>query len=157
MTENLNGHLIRKSFHQIPKWSGELIEDNYGGKAVLDYHGEPVFAELYALRHFWESSYKGFWADTFRRRYRAQLPEHNEPKPMLPEFVQTMLSLISPSGKMTGTWDLLLWKGKQIYFVELKRKSKDKIRSTQIEFLERALAAGVPLENFEIFEWDVLE
>jgi len=35
---------------RFPKWQGAPILDTYGGKAVLDYHGEPVFAELFTLR-----------------------------------------------------------------------------------------------------------
>lgn len=52
-------------------------------------------------------------------------------------------------------WDLLLWKGKELQFVELKRSGKDRIRSTQVEFLKWALNVGFDLEHFEVWEWDV--
>ena len=48
---------------------------------------------------------------------------------------------------------MILWKEEELKFVELKRQGKDRIRQTQIDFLERALKNGIPIENFEIFEW----
>ena len=153
MTENINGRIIRKSFHKLKIWTGVEIRDSYGNKPVLDFNGNPLFAELFALRIFGENGYSGVWADTYRRTFRTELPEKKEPKIILPEFIKNELDKINPEGKMNGTWDLILWKNKEMKFVELKRKGKDKIRQTQIDFMERAIKAGVPIENFEIFEW----
>ena len=35
----------------------------------------------------------------------------------------------------------------------LRKKGKDKIRQTQIEFLKRALNSGFITADFEIYEW----
>jgi hypothetical protein len=64
---------------------------------------------------------------------------------------------INPDGKWRGTWDLLLWKGQEIKFVELKRKGKDKIKQAQIDFFERALNVGYVSGNFEFYEWEEIE
>ena len=153
MTENINGRVIMKTFQKLQIWTGIEIMDSYGNKPVLDYNGNPLFAELLALRIFKEKGFNGVWADTFSRTFRTELPEKKEPKIILPNFVQSELNKINPDGKLNGTWDLILWKNKELRFVELKRKGKDKIRPTQIDFLERALKTGIPIENFEIYEW----
>ncbi|MFZ4741692.1 MAG: VRR-NUC domain-containing protein [Bacteroidales bacterium] len=153
MTENLNGRVIRKTFQEIPIWKGNKIVDTYGNKTILDFNGNPLFAELFALRTFKEKGFSGVWADTYRRTFRTELPEKKETKISLPIFVTEKLNKINPNGKLSGTWDLILWKEEELKFVELKRQGKDRIRQTQIEFLERALKNGIPIENFEIFEW----
>ena len=153
MTENLNNIEIRKSFQELPIWTGAEIEDTYGNKPVLDYKGTPLFAELFALRIFKEKGFNGVWADSYRKTCRTELPEKKEPKITLPDFVKNQLDQINPDNKLSGTWDLILWKENEIRFVELKRKNKDKIRQTQIDFLDRATKYGIPIENFEIFEW----
>lgn len=82
------------------------------------------------------------------------MPEKNEAKVSLPDFVQSRLNQINPNGKLSGTWDLILWKNNSIKFVELKRKGKDKLRQTQIDFLNRAIKSGISINGFEIFEWN---
>lgn len=154
MTENLNGKEINKSYHKLPTWTGKPINDTYGNKPVLIYKGEPLFAELYALKFYQNRGYNGVWADTYRRTFRTKLPEKQLKIIVLPDFIKTKLSEINPNGKLSGTWDLILWKGNYLKFIELKRKGKDKIRSTQIDFLERALKCGYKLSDFEIFEWE---
>lgn len=153
MTESLDGKEIIKTYQELPIWTGAKILDTYGSKTILDYKGQPLFAELYALRSFKEIGYEGVWADTYRRKYRTELPEKNEAKIELPHFVQKQLDEINPKGKLSGTWDLILWKSQEIRYVELKRRGKDAIRQTQIDFLNRALNYGVPINNFEIYEW----
>jgi hypothetical protein len=154
MKENLNGKEIKKSFRKLPIWKGKPISDSYGNKPVLEFNGVPVFAELYALREYKENGFDGVWADSYRNRFRTELPEKNEPKISLPEFVNEKLNKINPNGKLSGTWDLILWKNEKLKFVELKRQKKDKIRQTQIDFLERAIRNGIGIENFEIYEWE---
>lgn len=153
MTENLDGKEIIKTYQELPIWTGAKILDTYGSKTVLDYKGQPLFAELYALRTFKEIGYDGVWADTYRRKFRTELPERNESKISLPDFVQNRLDKINPDGKLSGTWDLILWRNNEIRFVELKRQRKDKIRKTQIDFLNKALESGFSVDSFEIYEW----
>ena len=153
MPENIAEHIIPKSFHQLPLWKGTPILDTYGNKPVLDYRGEPLYAELFALRMFWAQGFKGVWADCYRKRYRTELPEKQEEKILLPDFVEEKLASINPNGKMSGIWDLVLWKDGTLKFVELKRKAKDRLRQSQIDFLQRALACGFTTDHFELFEW----
>lgn len=54
----------------------------------------------------------------------------NELKIKLPIFVDDKLNEINPNGKLSRTWDLILWKNEVLKFVELKRQKKDSIRQT---------------------------
>ena len=51
-------------------WRGPAIADTYGNKPVLDWHGEPLFAELVVLRQWQARGWDGVWVDSFRRQFR---------------------------------------------------------------------------------------
>ena len=52
--------LIQPSFR---RWAGPPIEDDYGGKPVLEHNGKPAFAELVILRLLEEEGWEGVWVD----------------------------------------------------------------------------------------------
>ena len=52
-------------------------------------------------------------------------------------------------------WDIMLWDKDNIVFYECKRKNKDKISPTQINWIESALKTGLKETNFVIFEWSL--
>ena len=43
---------IQKYILHLEPWCGAPIPNTYNGKAVIDWYGEPVFAELAILRLF---------------------------------------------------------------------------------------------------------
>jgi hypothetical protein len=55
-------------------WQGKPIQDTYGGKAILEFDGEPVFAELAILGTLQRAGWDGVWVDTYRRKFRRSLP-----------------------------------------------------------------------------------
>ena len=55
-------------------WKGKPIRDTYGGKAVLEFDGKPVFAELAILGTIQKAGWDGVWVDTYRRKFRRSLP-----------------------------------------------------------------------------------
>lgn len=118
--EQIAEHKIFKTTHSLPDWTVTPIGNTYGNKAVLDFKGEPVYAELFALKEFKEQGWDGVWVDTFRKRFRVELPEKSKDGIEIPEWVKTKLDQINQD-KLSGTWDLLLWKGSELRFVELKR------------------------------------
>ena len=155
MEEVINNLKITKSTHLLPKWKGVPIKDTYGGKGILNKNGKPVFAEIYALMEFIERDYDIVWVDSFRRKYSVDIPETSLVKDSPSTINEKLLDI--NGGKWGGTWDLLLWKENEIRFVKLKRKKNDKIRDSQVAFLERALALGYSVDNFEVYEWDFEE
>lgn len=150
---NLEGHLIETSFYEFEVWTGKPIKDSYGGKTVLVYNNQPLFAELVALQIFTDQGFQGVWVDTFKKKYRTGLPENTEAVSLPTEIRQVLEKIILENGNSKGVWDLLLWKNEELKFVELKRLKKDKIRTTQINFLKSCLSYGLKTEQFEILEW----
>jgi hypothetical protein len=141
-------------FHSFKAWKGHPISDTYGGKAVIDCDGEPLFAELAILRMIQAKGWKGVWIDTYRRKFRQSLPPQSCE---LPEHAQAVLERASAGHKWRpGCFDVFGWKDGQYLFAEAKRKGKDAIRETQFNWLESALDSGLPLESFLIFEWGIL-
>jgi hypothetical protein len=144
---------IATCFHSFKSWEGESISDTYGGKAVIDCDGEPLFAELAILRLIQSEGWDGVWIDTYRRKFRQSLPPHSCE---LPERAQAVLERASGGRKWrSGCFDVFGWKDGQYLFVEAKRKGKDAIRQTQLNWLESAVDSGFPIESFIIFEWDI--
>lgn len=51
------------------KWTGDVPDDTFNRKPVLEFDGEMVFAGLAILRIFQEAGWQGRWIDSYRRRY----------------------------------------------------------------------------------------
>lgn len=135
------------------KWTGILFEDTFNKKPVLDYNGEAVFAELAILRIFQNEGWEGVWVDTYRKKYRIGHWGVNT-NAELPAVKQLLLdNIYKINGNRSGCWDVFCWKEDKIIFAEAKRQSKDKIRTTQIKWLEAAFKSGLNQDSFLIVEW----
>lgn len=145
---------IPKYFLEFKEWMGAPIPNTYNNKAVIDWNGEPVFAELAVLRLFQPYGWNGVWVDSYRRKFRAGLPDVVNPVELPEAQMQLIDTLRERTGRFGGCWDLLLWKGEGILFIELKRQKKDRIQTSQIEWLAAALESGLTKENFALIEWD---
>jgi len=146
---------IQKYFLTFNLWKGAPISNTYNGKAIIDWNGEPVFAELAVLRLFQSYGWAGVWVDSYRRKYRVGLPDVVEPIE-LPEKQRGLIdSIRTKTGRSGGCWDVLAWKGDMTLFVELKRQKKDSIQSTQIEWLAAALESCLTTDNFALVEWNI--
>lgn len=154
--------LTNDEIAEIPKanilfeqWFGEQIEDTYGGKTILNFNSEPVFAELAILRIFQNDGWNGVWVDTYKRKYRTEY-WNNKNEIELPFDKQRLLNEIYEKlGSKNGCWDVFCWKENEVIFAESKRFSKDRIRETQIGFLKSALNCGLNKESFLIVEWSL--
>jgi hypothetical protein len=133
-------------------WTGEPISDRYGNKPLLNFKGQPVFAELAILVALQSDGWQGVWVDTFRRKYRTSCDPLNEI--MLPSRQLKLLNRIyQHAGSRSGCWDVFCWKEEMYLFAESKRHKHDSIRDTQRKWLDSALAEGVPMTSFLIVEW----
>jgi hypothetical protein len=156
-TENLylaSGALVGmpKARPRFREWQGEFAGDTYGHKPLLDVDGEPMFAELAILRLFQKDGWDGVWVDTFRKKHRTAWGEKGVVK--LSEGRLRLLKAINErAGSSSGCFDVYCWKGERVLFAESKRKSKDKIRETQLRWLEAAIRTGLEPGSFLIVEW----
>ncbi len=134
-------------------WKGSPIADTYGNKAILDCDGEPVFAELAILRSLQKEGFDGVWVDGFRKCFRRSRSEDCILPPHASEFFDSIVR--ANDGKRAGCWDMFAWKDGEYLFVEPKRRDRDRMRDTQVKWLQAALRAGVALSSFRICEWDI--
>jgi hypothetical protein len=145
--------LIQKYFLNFKLWKGAPIPNTYNGKAVIDWNGEPVFAELAVLRLFQSQGWEGVWVDSYRRKYRVGLPDVVEPIELPQKQRAFIESIKAKTGRSGGSWDVLVWKDDQILFIELKRQKKDVIQDSQRLWLEKSLESGLTTDNFAFLEW----
>src|SRR3989344_382741 len=117
---------IQKYFLTFDPWKGAPIPNTYNGKAVIDWNGEPVFAELAVLRlfqsHGWEGEGVGF--DSYGRKFGAGQPNETEPIEIPQKQKGLVDSIRTKTGKFGGCWDVLVWEGEATLFLELKRQKK---------------------------------
>lgn len=144
---------VPKYFLEFKQWTGAPVQDDYNHKAIIDWKGEPVFAELAVLRLFQENGWEGVWADSYRRKFRVGLPGVAEPVDLLPEQAQLIQTLKEKTGRSGGCWDVVVWKNGVTLFMELKRLKRDAVQNTQVEWLSAALALGCKTGSFGIVEW----
>lgn len=144
---------IKKYFLHFNEWKGAPIPNTYNNKPVIDWNGEPVFAELAVLRLFQSHGWEGVWVDSYRRKHRIGLPDVAEPVELPQKQKELIDAIRTKTGRSGGCWDVFVWKGENVLFVELKRQKKDSIRETQIRWLEKSLDYGLTAENFAFIEW----
>jgi hypothetical protein len=148
----------------LSTWIGPAPIDTFGGKPLLDLSGVPGFAELWVLRSLQSAGWDGRWAATYPRRIGGPLlmedwdPRGIKYQKNMPiddtAAAADLLRVASVnSGSFAGCWDVFAWKAGSRLFVDAKRVGKDRIRPTQLRWLESALAAGIGLDSFLIAEW----
>jgi hypothetical protein len=158
---------IRWCFPRFRPWTGEPISYTYGGKAVLDLAGEPLFAELVILRLLEREGWQGVWVDTYHGKFRIGLPRVVEPVGLPAEQARRFAVISSvldperftsrPDRVPRGTWDVFAWRGDEVLFVESKRGKRDRMHDHQWVWLAAALRAGLPPEAFLIVERDLAQ
>lgn len=146
---------VPKVCSTFEKWAGERIEDTYGGKPVLRFAGEPVFAELAILRAFQNAGWDGVWVDTFRKKYRVGYWGDSNDVALPTEQEELLTRIYTRAGRRSGCWDVYCWKEGLHLFAEAKQKNKDQIRVTQRHWLKAAISVGLPVKSFLVVEWSI--
>jgi hypothetical protein len=145
------------------KWTGQPIRETFGGKPLIDMDGKPMFAELAIMHRFIKSDWQARWIETYGNgaepkhlsewkddKYKNQVPD-----PISDDVTLKHLKTIAQlNGSYSGCWDVLAWRGGKIVFAESKRFKKDRIRGTQVGWLDAGLRSGLTCENFRIVQWD---
>lgn len=132
-------------------WGGEPIADTYGGKALVNAGGKPLFAELAVLQLLQKQGWDGRWVDTYRAKFRTGWPDVC---PLPPRQQALFDRIVTTNGERRGCWDVFAWRGDTVLFVECKRIGKDRIRDSQVGWLDAALAAEIPGDAFLVAEWN---
>lgn len=139
---------------------------NFGSKTLLEVDGHAQFAEVAILRLFEAASWEGRWVETYGkpalqpglwRAWHLDGPSAQVQRPIEEAWVNERLRAIAVANgnSYNGCWDVVVWKEDRLVFAESKRKGKDRIRATQLRWLEAALKCGCAVEDFLVVEWDV--
>jgi hypothetical protein len=157
---------IPKCILKFDKWEGQPIENTFGGKPLLDFEGNPVFAELLISHIFRNAGWDSRWVETYGKpklfpiylmnwkdtSYKNQLNH-----PIKSKKINQLLEEIAKTNNNTfgGCWDILAWKDDFVLFAESKRSKKDSIRSTQVNWINAGLKVGLKSTNFMMVEWEI--
>lgn len=166
---------VNNVFYKVSKvnfimkgWNGPDLRNTFGNKQLLDFEGKPMFAELAVVRMFMNGGWNARWVCTYGRgkmnpflltRWEDDEYKKQEYVPIEDSFVVSEMKSIAGNNNNSfyGCWDVVAWKEHRLLFVELKRKGKDRIRSTQIGWFDAALKSGLSVDNFLLIEWDLAE
>jgi hypothetical protein len=145
---------LPKATPRFRRWEGEFPYSTYGGKPILDLHGEPLYAEFVILALLEVEGWEGVWVNHV---HRGAFPRRLTPDPVriLPpsELLDLMERIYDRNGTRSGAFDVLAWKGDSVLFAEAKHGGKDALRPSQKAWVEAALDEGVPLESLLVVEW----
>ena len=162
---------IGEKFIKIPKciltfrrWSGDPVKESFGGKALIDVDGKPMFAELAIANLFKRSGWQARWIETYGKnkknpmflsKWEDEKYRHQTATPIKDNFVLKCLSEIASANgdSYSGCWDVVGWKDAYIIFAESKRAKRDSIRQTQTDWLVAGLNYGLTPDNFVVVQW----
>src|SRR5262249_40504909 len=109
---------------KFSKWPGKPLAFTFGQKALIDFEGQPLFAELVILRLLEKRGWEGVWVSSYGGRFLREMPTD----PALSNHVRLsesrtkILDHISP--KKSGCFDVFAWHDDQILFCESKRRRR---------------------------------
>jgi hypothetical protein len=132
------------------------VPRSYRRKGLVALGGDSLFAELAIARLFVRSGWNAYWRDGYRKRWVADgdLSRRAVSLPQ-PSLGASVIDIVRAArGSLSGCWDVLAWTHDRVAFVESKRRGGDRLQETQGQWLDAAVAVGVPLEAFVVLEWD---
>ena len=72
-------------------WKGDPIKGPLNNKTLVEYHGEPFYAELVVLRMYRSNGWDGRWIQSFgKRQYLTEMAPNSQNVP-LPEAQEAIL------------------------------------------------------------------
>ncbi|QQR86654.1 MAG: hypothetical protein IPJ76_00070 [Flavobacteriales bacterium] len=136
----------------------------FGGKDLVLVDDRAQFAEVAILRAFEAEGWEGRWLETYGkpamkpalwREWKLEGPAAQEHVSIEVPWVIERLHAIAVANGNTyaGCWDVVAWKEGRLVFAESKKQKKDRLRGTQLRWLEAALTCGMTVEDFLMVEW----
>lgn len=149
------------TYPTFPAWRGSPLSFDFGGKPVLDFSGQAVFAEIFVLRLLEAAGWTGVWTEAFGRglHFLRDMPSswrtvegHNAAS--VPPDLQKLVESIREKAGTRAFFDVFCWDGTDVLFCECKRSRKDRFTPAQLKFIAAALACGAGATSFLIVEWN---
>ena len=149
-------------------WTGSPVH-TFGGKDLLDVDGRAQFAEVAILRLFEQVGWQGRWVETYGkgkmtpglwRDWHPDGPRAQVHHPIEATWVNERLHAIAlaKGNSFSGCWDVVAWARNavgddRLVFAECKKAKHDRLRPTQLRWLEAAILCGMNAEDFLVVEW----
>ena len=146
-----DGRLVQIATQQwaLERWEGEPdppdLARTWASKGKFSVNGRRSCAELAIMDHLQREGWQGVWVNAFARRLHTEwfpvpgfrtLAEAGAPEWAIAVFDRL---LSANCGKFTGFFDVFAWRGPgEVRFDEAK-VGNDRIRGTQLRFVEQAL------------------
>lgn len=143
---------------------GEHDVHTWGNKPLLLVDGKPQFAEVAITRVFEEAGWQARWVETYGhpalapamwRSWDPQGPRAQTHAPIADEWLNEKLLAIASvnGGSFSGCSDVVAWTTDRLVFAEAKRHKKDRVRASQLRWMEAALRCDVRAEDLLVVEW----
>jgi hypothetical protein len=155
------------------KWPEQPIEKKktIGGKPIVCLNNKPMFAEDAIRSLFLLDGWDARWISTYGKsrlfpifldgwkdldKWEDDSYKNQRHCDIANEEIKEILSDIAKYNPKSyaGCWDVFGWKDGRVLFAESKRRKKDKIRDTQLNWLDTAIKCGLKPDNFLMVEWD---
>ena len=147
---------VGKCTPSFRQWNGDRkrLGPTYDSKPRLELDGCPVFAEVLVLADFLSLGWDGIWVDTFHRSMWKGMPSE-QTRATVSETIRTRLECIGAREPKARCWDVVAWQDDQLLFCEVKHSGKDKIRESQLRWVDAALMEGISVSQFLVVEWSL--
>jgi hypothetical protein len=125
---------------------------SYVSKPLVTFSGAAMFGELAVLRWLEVDEWEGVWLDTVHdRKHWRHMPTRSSPV-TLPPPAQALYDRIveANSGRASGSFDVMAWRGHQIIFVEYAGPGEHAHTKNQLRWIDAALKAGVSVNDLLI-------
>lgn len=145
-------------------YTGSELPHTFGGKGLLDVDSRAQFAEVAILRAFEADGWQSRWLETYGKgkltpglwnAWHPDGPSAQIHLPIAEAWVNERLASIAAANNnsYSGCWDVVAWKDHRLVFAESKKQKKDRMRGTQLRWLEAALSVGCSVQDFLVVEW----
>ncbi len=120
-------------------------------QVLLD--GRALFPEIALLAMFQKAGWKGVWFDAVHRRYYDKMPNVSKGAGMDTRIASLLARVnAAAAGRRTACWDLVLWDGKDVLFVDVL-PAPAAPGHARVAWLDAAVRTGVSLGQFLVVEW----
>jgi hypothetical protein len=117
--------------------------------------GRPTWAEFSIIRalehHGWDGRWIKNWAGG-----REFCIDVGESHPFPPHIAEVFAEIHAAAAALrgSGSWDVLAWRGDDVVFIESKKhRNGDRLRPSQLAWMEAAIELGFEPERFLIVEY----
>ncbi len=154
-------------------WNWANNKEMSNGKPLVDWAGQPMFAELAVVNILRADGWQAYWSECYGGTvFLDQMPRlpQGSKSAKLRQFGVTIdqrkVELIERIRKNCDApnyscLDAIAWKHEHTIFVELKnngrgksgRKARDDLTKPQLRFINSAIKMGLTIDHFLIAEW----